>query len=160
MLILGRFSEERKPVLDALREALLQHPNGYIPVLFDFDSQRDKPVFETVTILANLARFVIADLSNSRMVRSEVSYITANVPTVPVQPNAQRGAELPPEYGTWALFKSFLPIYRYADLEQLLAIAATPASGSGNRGMQLTSGVHLGAGGGRTSPPAPSSRTA
>lgn len=32
VLILGRFSPERKPVLDALREALRLHPNGYIPV--------------------------------------------------------------------------------------------------------------------------------
>jgi hypothetical protein len=121
VLILGRFSADRKPVLDALREALRSHPNGYIPVLFDFDPQQDKPVLETVKTLANLARFVIADLTDPNMVRSEVSYITANVPTVPVQPVILRDARLPTEYMTWKEYKSFLPIYRYADLEQLLA---------------------------------------
>jgi hypothetical protein len=120
VLILGRFSTERKPVLDAVREALRNHPNSYIPVLFDFDPQQDRPVFETVKTLANLARFVIADLTDPRMVRSELSYITANVPTVPVQPIMQRDAKLPPEYGTWELYKSFLPVYRYANLPQLL----------------------------------------
>jgi hypothetical protein len=34
VLILGRFSDERKTVLDAVREALRMRPNGYIPVLF------------------------------------------------------------------------------------------------------------------------------
>lgn len=121
VLILGRFSEERKPILDALREALRSHPNGYIPVLFDFDPQHDKPVLETVKTLANLARFVIADLTDPNMVRSELSYITSNLPTVPVQSVIQRDADLPTEYGTWTLFRSFLPVYRYTDLPHLLA---------------------------------------
>jgi hypothetical protein len=38
VLILGRFTPERKAVLDALREELRKH--DYLPVLFDFD----KPV--------------------------------------------------------------------------------------------------------------------
>lgn len=121
VLILGRFSSERKPVLDALREALRNHPNGYIPVLFDFDAQTEKPVFDTVKTLANLARFVIADLTDPNMVRSELSYITANVPSVPIQPLIQEGAKLPVEYETWVLYRSFLPLYSYADLSHLLA---------------------------------------
>lgn len=121
VLILGRFSDERKPILDALREALRRHPNVYIPVLFDFDPQTDKPILETVKTLANLARFVIADLTDPNMVRSELSYITANVPTVPVQPLMQKGAKLPIEYETWVLYRSFLPVYSYADVSQLLA---------------------------------------
>ena len=121
VLILGRFSDERKPILDAVRDALRSHPNGYIPVLFDFEPQQDKPVFETVKTLANLARFVIADLTDPRMVRSELTYIIPNVPTVPVQPIMQSDAHLPPEYETWALYKSFLSVYRYTDLPKLLA---------------------------------------
>jgi uncharacterized protein YjbI with pentapeptide repeats len=133
VLILGRFSAERKPVLDALREALRSHTNGYIPVLFDFDPQQDKPVFETVKTLANLARFVIADLTDPRMVRSELGFIVSNLPTVPVQPIIEGNGRLPPEYGTWELYKSFLPVYRYADLPQLLAslteVVITPVEG-------------------------------
>lgn len=120
-LILGRFSDERKPILNSLREALRSHPNGYIPVLFDFDPQTEKPVFDTVKTLANLARFVIADLTDPNMVRSELLYITANVPAVPIQPLIQEGATLPVEYETWVLYRSFLPLYSYADLSHLLA---------------------------------------
>jgi hypothetical protein len=121
VLILGRFSKERKPVLDALRETLRRHPNGYIPVLFDFEPQIDKPVLETVKTLANLARFVIADLTDPHMVRAELTAIIPNVPTVPIQPLIEGDANLPTEYESWALFKSFLPVYRYVDLPQLLA---------------------------------------
>jgi Pentapeptide repeats (8 copies) len=127
VLILGRFSEARKPVLDALREALRHHPNGYIPVLFDieplddFEPQHDKPVLETVKTLANLARFVIADLTDPHMVSNELTSIIPNVPTVPVQFIIEGHADVPPEYGTWEHYTSFLPIYRYADLSALLS---------------------------------------
>jgi hypothetical protein len=120
VLILGRFGD-RKPILDALRESLRRHPNGYIPVLFDFDPQTDKPVLETVKTLANLARFVVADLTDPHMVRSELTAIVPNMPTVPVQPILQDGAELPTEYPSWALYDSFLPVYRYTDLSDLLS---------------------------------------
>jgi hypothetical protein len=43
------------------------------------------------------------------------------VPTVPVQPIMQGDSDLPTEYVTWALYESFLRVYRYPDLEQLLA---------------------------------------
>jgi hypothetical protein len=121
VLILGRFSEERKPILDALREALRKHPNGYIPVLFDFEPQADKPVLETVKTLANLARFIVADLTDPHMVRAELTAIVPNVPTVPIQPTIEGNANLPTEYESWTLYKSFLPVYRYTDLSHLLA---------------------------------------
>jgi uncharacterized protein YjbI with pentapeptide repeats len=118
VLILGRFGD-RKPILDALREALRRH--GYVPVLFDFEPQSDKPILETVKTLANLARFVIADLTDPHMVRAELTAIIPNVPTVPVQPLIEANADLPTEYESWALFNSFRPVYRYADLSDLLA---------------------------------------
>lgn len=121
VLILGRFSDERKPILDALREALRRHPNGYIPVLFDFQPQADRPVLETVKTLANLACFVIADLTDPHMVRAELTAIIPAVPTVPVQPLIEGNAALPTEYESWALYRSVLPVYRYVDLPQLLA---------------------------------------
>ncbi len=121
VLILGRFSDERKPILDALREALRRHSNSYIPVLFDFAPQADKPVLETVKTLANLARFVIADLTDAHMVRAELTTIIPNVPTVPIQPIVEGNAGLPTEYESWALYRSVLPVYRYVDLPQLLA---------------------------------------
>ncbi len=124
VLILGRFGV-RNANLDTLREALRNHPNGYIPVRYDFNPQTQKPVLESVKILANLARFVVADLTDPNMVCSELSYITANVPTVPVQSLIEEGASLPAEYLTWQTCRSFLPVYRYVDFDQLIANLTT-----------------------------------
>src|SRR5206468_3023697 len=62
ILILGRFTPERKATLDAIRVALRQH--NYLPILFDFDQPNTRDITETVTTLARLARFIIADLTD------------------------------------------------------------------------------------------------
>lgn len=121
VLILGRFSDKRKPARDALRVALRQHPNGYIPVLFDFAPQREKPILEPIKTLATLARFVVVDLTDPNMVRSELTAITTSVPTVPIRPLIEGEAPLPTDVDAWAVHHSFLPIYRYRDVPHLLA---------------------------------------
>ena len=83
VLILGRFTPERKAVLDALREALRRA--GYVPVLFDFDVPRDRDVTETVTLLARLARFIVADLSEASSISKELESIIPQL-AVPVLP--------------------------------------------------------------------------
>jgi hypothetical protein len=40
VLILGRFTPERKPMLDALREELRKPGRGYVPVVFDFEKSQ------------------------------------------------------------------------------------------------------------------------
>jgi uncharacterized protein YjbI with pentapeptide repeats len=62
VLILGRFTPERKAVLDALRDALRK--NDYLPILFDFDVPATRDITETITLLARMARFIIADLTD------------------------------------------------------------------------------------------------
>jgi Pentapeptide repeats (8 copies) len=52
VLILGRFTDERKRVLDALREELRKR--DYLPILFDFDVPERRNVTET-QLLATLA---------------------------------------------------------------------------------------------------------
>jgi len=58
VLILGRFADERKAVLDALRDELRKR--DYLPILFDFDKPASRTTDETITLLARMARFVIA----------------------------------------------------------------------------------------------------
>lgn len=142
VLILGRFGD-RMPILDTLREALRHHPYGYIPVLFDFEPQREKPILETVKTLANLARFVIADLTDPNMVRSEVTYIVANVPTVPVQPVIEAHANLPTEYTTWKTYASFLPIYRYDDVSKLVSSLSESVIAPAEQRVQSRRAGHL-----------------
>lgn len=124
VLILGRFGE-RNVNLEALREALRTHPNGYIPVLYEVSPITQRPALETVNSLANLARFVVVNLTDPNAVRSELSYITTNAPTVPVQPLIEAGGSLPAEYSAWQTHRSFLPVYRYADFDHLLANLTT-----------------------------------
>ena len=73
VLILGRFSSERKMVLDALRDELRKR--NYVPVVFDFEKPRSGTTINTVTLLARMARFVIADISDAKSVLQELQAI-------------------------------------------------------------------------------------
>src|SRR5207302_140990 len=66
VLILGRFTQERKSVLDALRGVLRQH--NYSPIVFDFDKPESQTMIETISTLAHLPRFIIVDLTDPRSV--------------------------------------------------------------------------------------------
>jgi uncharacterized protein YjbI with pentapeptide repeats len=84
VLILGRFTPERKALLDAIRDELRRH--NYLPVVFDFDKPASRGYTETITTLARMARFVIADLTDATEVRAELSKIVPDLTSVPVQP--------------------------------------------------------------------------
>ena len=117
VLILGRFTPERKAVLDALRGELRKW--NYSPILFDFDKPASRDITETVSTLAHMARFIIADLTEPSSIPKELEAI---VPTlaVPVQPLLE-GSIRP-----YAMFKDYwkyqwvLKVYRYNGLEDLL----------------------------------------
>ena len=81
VLILGRFSPDRKKVLDALRNELRDY--DLVPVLFDFDVPKDRDITETVTLLARMSRFIIADLTDPASIPQELQAIVPNV-AVPV----------------------------------------------------------------------------
>jgi hypothetical protein len=81
VLLLGRFTPERKAVLNALREALRER--DLVPVLFDFEKPEDRDITETVTLLARMARFVIADLTDPASIPQELEAVVPHV-AVPV----------------------------------------------------------------------------
>ena len=130
VLILGRFTDERKAVLDALREELRKR--DYLPILFDFDVPATRDITETVSLLARMARFIIADLTDPSSIPKELEAIVPDL-AVPVQPLLE-GSSRP-----YAMFKDYwkydwvLPVYRYEGLEPLLATLAekviAPAEG-------------------------------
>jgi uncharacterized protein YjbI with pentapeptide repeats len=84
VLILGRFTDTRKPVLSAIKDRL--RDLGYLPVVFDFDPPTERNTLETVTLLARLSRFIIADITEPRSVPHELAAIVPNLPSVPVMP--------------------------------------------------------------------------
>lgn len=118
VLILGRFTPERKRVLDAIRREL--RLRNYIPLLFDFAKPKSRNLTETVSTLAHLARFVIADISEARSVAQELMALVPNLPSVPVQPILLSSQQ---EYGMFEDFRSYpwvLPEFRYHDVDALL----------------------------------------
>lgn len=119
VLILGRFTPGRKAVLEAVREELRKH--GYLPVLFDFEKPASQDFIETVSTLAHMAKFVVADLTDPKVVLEEVPHIVRNI-AVPVQPLMLEGAGEEPVtlYNLRRNHRSLLDTYRYQDLEDLL----------------------------------------
>src|SRR5262245_9095796 len=83
VLTLCRFTAERKAVLDALRDELRKR--NYLPILFDFDKPASKDLTGTVTTLANIVRFIVADGTDPKSIPHELATI---VPTtiVPMKP--------------------------------------------------------------------------
>ena len=64
VLILGRFTPERKEILDAIRDKLREF--DFVPIMFDFEKVSSRDFTETIKILAGLSRFVIADITNPK----------------------------------------------------------------------------------------------
>jgi uncharacterized protein YjbI with pentapeptide repeats len=118
VLILGRFTDERKAVLNALREELRKRDR--LPILFDFEAPARQNLTETITLLARMARFIIADLTDPSSIPQELQTIIPSV-RVPIQPLLLEGSSL------YSMFKDFedypwvLPVYQYKKPEQLLA---------------------------------------
>ena len=119
VLILGRFSPERKMVLDALRDKL--RTRNYVPVVFDFEKPRSGTTINTITLLARMARFVIADISDAKSVLMELQAIVPQSPKLPVQPIIVSTQEEPGMFNSFEAYPWFLKVHRYDDQAQLLA---------------------------------------
>jgi hypothetical protein len=119
VLVLGRFTEERKAVLNALRDELRER--DYLPILFDFDKPASLTTDETITLLARMARFVIADISDAKSVLQELRAIVPELPSVPVQPVIMAAQDEPGMFDFYRGFRSFLPVHRYDTPAQLLS---------------------------------------
>lgn len=107
VLILGRFTEERKVVLDAIRNRIREL--GFVPMMFDFERPTQRDFTETIKTLAGLSRFIIADITNPR---SSPLELQATMPDymIPFVPIIYEGEEpfamfrdLSQKYGEWVV---------------------------------------------------------
>jgi len=107
VLILGRFTEERKAVLDAIRDRLREL--GFVPMMFDFERPSQRDFTETIKTLAGMSRFIIADITNPKSSPLELQATMPDymIPFVPIiQEDEEPFAmfrDLKQKYGEWVL---------------------------------------------------------
>jgi len=118
VLILGRFTEERKKVLDAIRDELRKR--DFLPVLFDFDKPHGQTTLEAVSTLAHMARFIIADITDAKSVLQELQAIVPNNPSLPIQPILLASQEEPGMFDFFRRFPWFLKTFMYEQPKKLL----------------------------------------
>jgi uncharacterized protein YjbI with pentapeptide repeats len=116
VLTLGRFTKERKIILDALQEELKQH--DYVPILFDFDKPTTKDLTETIVTLAHLSRFIIADITDPSSIPKELEAIAPTL-AVPIQPIIAMGSRPYSMFADNWKYNWILKIYEYDGLESL-----------------------------------------
>jgi hypothetical protein len=119
VLILGRFTDDRKAVLECVRGALRDR-FGLVPILFDFPPSASRDLTETIQLLASMCRFVLADLTDAKSIPQELSQIVPLLPSVPVQPillSTQREYVL---FEHWRRFPNVLLEFLYDDRDHLL----------------------------------------
>jgi Pentapeptide repeats (8 copies) len=117
VLILGRFIDERKQILNAIRDRLAE--KDYVPIIFDFDKPSSRDLTETISTLAHLSRFIIADVTDPKSIPQELMKIIPQLLSVPVQPILLEGKD------EWSMFDDLkrtgriLPTFHYENLEDV-----------------------------------------
>jgi uncharacterized protein YjbI with pentapeptide repeats len=113
VLILGRFTPERKEKLEYIKDILRQ--KDLAPILFDFEKPSNKTTLETITTLASLCKFIVADISEPRSVPQELLSIVESMPALKVLPSIEKGLKPWGMYDHIAKYPWVLPIIEYSD---------------------------------------------
>jgi uncharacterized protein YjbI with pentapeptide repeats len=121
VLILGRFTPERKPVLEAIRDGLRKRQ--YTPLLFNFEKALSRDFSEALRTLARMARFIIADISLHKSISQELRAILPGT-VVSVQPLLNGTRRLYNMFPDFKQYPNVLPAYRYNGLANLQATLA------------------------------------
>jgi hypothetical protein len=90
VLILGRFSLDRKTILNSIANELRMH--NLLPIIFDFEQLTSRDFTETIKILAGISLFIIADVTNPKSSPLELQAIIPDY-QVPLVPIIQAGEE-------------------------------------------------------------------
>jgi len=121
VLILGRFTDRRKKILEAIKQHLSKHPNQYIPELFTFEKPDNRDLTESIIGFAALSRFIIADLSEPKSVQSELQAIVPNFLSIPVVSIINKTGRVYATYSSIERRENVIkPSIRYDNLVDLL----------------------------------------
>jgi hypothetical protein len=98
----------------------LRHRN-YLPIVFDFEKSASRDLTETISTLAHMARFIIADITDPKSIPQELGQIIPYLPSVPVQPILLASAD---EYDMFEHFRHYpwvLETYPYESPKDVIA---------------------------------------
>lgn len=117
VLVIGRFPPERRPVLEAVKEALRR--GDYSPLVLDFHLPGSGDKNEIVKTLGRMSRFVIADLSGDKRIAETLDAVVHFLPSIPIQPIGQTGEAQALGAGHFPKYRWVLPFWRFADAKDL-----------------------------------------
>jgi len=118
VLILGRFTERRKKVLDTIKNELRRR--NYLPVLFDFEKPTNRDITETVSTLAHMSRFIVADITEAKSIPQELQTIVPHLLSVPIVPLLQVEENEYAMYEHFPRYPQVVEIYYYYDSNDIL----------------------------------------
>ena len=117
VLILGRFTTERKKILDAIRDKLREY--DFVPMMFDFEKVKSRDFTETIKVLAGMSRFVIADITNPKSSPLELQAIIPNY-KIPFIPIIQKGEYPFAMFADLKMYDWVLEIMEYQNENELM----------------------------------------
>lgn len=117
VLLLGRFTDDRRPILEAIAEKLREWK--YLPIIFDFKKVHGQDYTETIQTLAGLSKFIIADITKPRSVQQEAQAIVPNF-KIPFVQVIQKGEEPWSMSGDLSAFDWVLGVAEYTDKQNLI----------------------------------------
>ena len=120
VLILGRFYGERKAILDALRDELRKTEN-LVPIVFDFEQSKNRDLTETIRLLADMSKFVIADITDAKSIAQELSEIIPSLPSVPIIPILLKTETEYSLFEHWEKYPWVSRVFLYDDKDHLIA---------------------------------------
>jgi hypothetical protein len=97
--------------------------------MFEFAALPTQETTRTLSTLAHLSRFVIADLTDAQSVLQELTLIVKELITLPVQLLLQESAPPPPMIDGLLVSQSVLKPYCYSTTERLLQDLPTKVIG-------------------------------
>lgn len=123
VLILGRFTAKRKEVLGAIATKL--KAMDLVPIIFDFKKSEEQDIIETVITLASLSKFIIADVTDARVIADELRSFVPNF-SIPVVPIFQSSKKEPKPYASlYTLYPKYPWVFKpvlYKSKEHLIKI--------------------------------------
>jgi len=92
----------------------------YVPIVSDFEKPGSRDTDETITLLARMARFIIADISDAKSVLQALRAIVPNLTSVPVQSILIATQQEPGMFDFYRNSRNFLKVHHYENDEQLI----------------------------------------